>query len=226
MREQADERSTVVDQQAAKANEMDARAREAQAEADAKAAEAERLQATAARQQERVDESRSEVEEHRARADELDPHTTTEPADEGAERSPQQDADGTQPATEPATTEALEQLAGNEDLGRQAEQVHRQIDAGEEARLRVAIVHCRRNDVRLLEIDDGGAEGQQADPGADAEQIRRAESSGSAAKASRRRAAARCQQALAPLPARSPRARAGGRRTPRVPAAPRRRSAG
>ena len=101
MREQADERSTVVDQQAAKANEMDARAREAQAEADAKAAEAERLQSTAARQQERVDESRTEVEEHRARADELDPHTTTEPADEAADRSPQQDADGTRPRHRP-----------------------------------------------------------------------------------------------------------------------------
>ena len=74
MREQADERSTVVDQQAAKANEMDARAREAQAEADAKAAEAERLQSTAARQQERVDESRTEVEEHRARADDRSAH--------------------------------------------------------------------------------------------------------------------------------------------------------
>jgi hypothetical protein len=89
LRQDASERSTVVEQREAKAAEMDARARAAQAESDAKAAEAARLQGTAERQAAESAQARAELDEQLQRADQLDPAYSAD-GDAGASR----DADG------------------------------------------------------------------------------------------------------------------------------------
>lgn len=77
IRQEAGERSTVVQQQEGKAAEVEAHSRAAQAEADAKTAEAERLAATAERQQAQASNQRSDVDEEFRRADEVDPRSPT-----------------------------------------------------------------------------------------------------------------------------------------------------
>ena len=69
----------------------------------------------------------------------------------------------------------LSSLAGGEHLRRQGEQVHREIDAGEHAGLRVARRAPRPRRYWPARDKDGRAEREQADPRADAKEIGRAD---------------------------------------------------
>lgn len=93
IREEAAEKSVIVEQRQARADETAARARGAQADAEAKTAEATRLKNQARVQHSDATTSRDDVVEQQKRADKIDPDTGSPPGpentgpDEGIRRS-------------------------------------------------------------------------------------------------------------------------------------------
>ena len=148
------------------------------------------------------------------------------------QREEADDIDRRQRRRRHAGAEALEEPAGGEDLRGQRQKPHDQVDARKDPRLRAGALHGRRHHVRLHEIKDRRAERQQADPRADAEQVRRAEQprqrgEGAAARRATLVAPLRpgcdARTALQPIARRTP--RSPGTRWPRsagcaAPAAP------
>ena len=83
-----------------------------------------------------------------------------------AEHGEADEIDRRQRAGSDAAAEALEEAAGGEHLRDEAQHADRQIDAGEDARLRRRAVHLGGDDVRLREVEHRRPEREQAHPSA------------------------------------------------------------
>ena len=85
--------------------------------------------------------------------------------DDGQQRHQRQRPRHTQPAQQPS---------GEQQLERDRERIHAEIDEREQARAFRRVGRCRRDDVRLLEVEKGRERREQPDEHTDAEQVRRA----------------------------------------------------